>query len=752
MRDRLKNRPLCTVCLILTLLFCIGAGCGREKVVSDLRPSAAELKLKEGDHITFAGRVYQKSEKQDYQILYLKNNSIKYQQQSLKESKMIVYDEKKKNVDIGDVVSVQGELRFFEDARNPGNFDMRFYYQKQGIHVNVWADSVKKCEGSLSTTYEKIKNRLYELRLIWKRNLCDAVGDKDGNILSAIILGDKTQIDPEVKEMYQINGIGHILAISGLHLSFLGIGIYSIFRRVSGSYLTGGIAGILFLSFYILMVGTTVSSLRALIMFLFRVGADMTGRNYDSITALSFAAAAVLIWRPLSVFDGGFWLSFGAVLAIIVILPAFSELPFQGIWASVSIQLVIFPVLLYCFYEFPLYSILLNLFVIPVMSLLLFFASMGNLLCCVFFPAGRLMLRICTIILRLYELSCHLTMKLPAARVVTGQPKPWQIAVYYICLTTAVIWYIQQGKRRKKALETRKKKRKWPRLRRISLPLILLFAGTAVLMTGFGRHGNVNVTVLDVGQGDGIYIKGPRGGSYFIDGGSSDVKKAGQYRIEPFLLSQGVKRLDYVFLSHGDSDHISGIEEMIEREEVGVEIGKIVFPVHEVWDDKLDHLARKAVKKQIPIAVLEPGKGVKEEEMSLTCLSPGKDFEGEAGNEASMVMKLSYKGFDMLLTGDTEGAGEETLTEELKGTGNIEVLKAAHHGSKNSSGEEFLKETAPIYTIISAGAGNRYGHPHKETLDRLEKTGSKVYVTKDCGAITVAVKDGTFTIKKYATE
>lgn len=720
--------------------------------MSDLRPSAAELKLAKGDHITFTGRVYQKSERQDYQILYLKNNSIKYHQQSLKESKIIVYDEKKEDVNIGDVLLMQGELRFFENARNPGNFDMKLYYQRQGIHVSVWADSVKKSEDSLPTTYEKIKNGLYELRLIWKRNLRDVVGEKDGNILSAMILGDKTQMDREVKELYQINGIGHLLAISGLHLSFLGIGMYSVFRRISGSYITGGIAGILFLSLYILMVGATVSSLRALIMFLFRVGADMTGRNYDSITALSFAAVVVLIWRPLSVFDGGFWLSFGAVLAMIVILPAFSQLPFQGIWASVSIQLVIFPVLLYYFYEFPLYSILLNLAMIPMMSLLLFFGSIGNLICYIFLPGGRLMLRICKMILRLYELGCHLTMKLPAARVVTGQPKLWQVLVYYTCLLAAGIWYIQRGKKKRKAAECRKKKGKKTHFSRLSVSLLLLFVGTAVLMTGFGRHGNVTVTVLDVGQGDGIYIKGPKGGSYFIDGGSSDVKNVGQYRIEPFLLSQGVKRLDYVFLSHGDGDHLSGIEEMIEREEVGVEIGKIVFPVREVWDEKLENLARKAVKKHIPIAVLSPGKGVKEEEMSLTCLSPGKDFEGEAGNESSMVLKLSYKGFDMLLTGDTEGTGEEILTEELKGEGNIEILKAAHHGSKNSSGEEFLRETAPIYTIISAGVNNRYGHPHKETLDRLEKAGSKVYVTKDCGAITVVVKNGTFIIEKYATK
>lgn len=730
----MKNRPLCTVCLILALIICAGAGCGREKFASDLRPSAAERNLKKGDIITVTGRVYQKAEKQEYQILYLKDNSIQYHQQSLKEPKIIVYDKKKEKAGIGDTLFVQGELRFFDAARNPGNFDMRMYYRRQGIHGNVRADVVKRNRGSSPTMYERTKNRLYELRLAWKRNLCAVVGEKDGNTLSAMILGDKTEMDREVRALYQVNGIGHLLAISGLHLSFLGMGMYSLFRRVSGSYTAGGIAGTLFLACYILMTGLSVSSLRALIMFLFRVGADMTGRNYDSITALSFAAAVVLIWRPLSVFDGGFWLSFGAVLGLIVILPAFCELPLQGLWASVSIQLVIFPVLLYYFYEFPLYGVLLNLAVIPMMSFLLFGGCAGTLACDIFLPAGEGMLAVCKGILRLYEQGCHLAMKLPAARIVTGQPEPWQVVIYYLCLAAALIWHIRWGRGRRRNRKTCF----WRR----AVPLFFLFAGTAAVMGGGKSHREVTVTVLDVGQGESIFVKGPEGRCYLMDGGSSDVKNVGQYRIEPFLLSQGVRKLDYVFLSHGDSDHLSGIEEMIEREEIGVRIGKIIFPVREVWDEKLEKLAERAARHQIPIAAVKPGKGIEEGEMSLTCLLPGKELEGETGNAASMVLSLSYGGFDMLLTGDAEGAEEELLTEKIKDKGRVEVLKAAHHGSGKSSGEEFLREVSPDCTIISAGENNRYGHPHKETLDRLEKTGSKVYVTKDCGAVTVVVEDG----------
>ena len=259
-------------------------------MIKELRPSAAESYLQDKDEVLVAGRVYQKADKEKYQIIYLENNSIKYRQQSLRESRLIIYDEYKENVRIGDILTVHGKIRFFENARNPGNFDSKLYYQKQDIHANVWAESVQKREGEAYTLIEKLENELYQFRQEWKSKLCEQMGEQDGNTLSAMILGEKSQMDEELRELYQKNGIGHILAISGLHLSFIGIGMYKMLRRLTGSYPIGGVYGILFLALYILMVGLTVSAVRALTMFLFRVGADMAGRHYDAPTALSAAA------------------------------------------------------------------------------------------------------------------------------------------------------------------------------------------------------------------------------------------------------------------------------------------------------------------------------------------------------------------------------------------------------------------------------------------------------------------------------
>ena len=239
-----------------------------------------------------------------------------------------------------------------------------------------------------------------------------------------------------------------------------------------------------------------------------------------------------------------------------------------------------------------------------------------------------------------------------------------------------------------------------------------------ILITRFGEIGKLTTVVLDVGQGDGIFMRGPEGGTYLVDGGSSDVNKVGQYRLEPFLKSQGVGMLDYVLISHGDNDHMNGVGELIERQNIGVKIGTLVLPVKEVWDEALEELARKARNRGIRVVMIEPGLSIREGEMMLTCIQPGnmeiKSEDAESrqtnavpgtgstglkpGNEASMVLAVQYGEFDMLLTGDVEGEGEMQLIKQLEESYldcTWEVLKVAHHGSKNSSAKEFLRQVQP---------------------------------------------------------
>lgn len=275
------------------------------------------------------------------------------------------------------------------------------------------------------------------------------------------------------------------------------------------------------------------------------------------------------------------------------------------------------------------------------------------------------------------------------------------------------------------------------------------FLGILLFMTLFfladikshSKKGELQITMLDVGQGDGIYIKTPQGRHFFIDGGSSDVSNVGTYRIEPYLESQGVAELDYVFVSHGDSDHISGIEEMLANQEFGIRIHTIVLSNENVIDEAQYALAELASINKTKVVVMEAGDKIIEEissdkQMKVTCIAPADAFEGEIGNASSMVLDLQYGEFDMLFTGDLEKEGETAVTEsgELR---DYDVLKVGHHGSKNATSEEFLEQVKPEIALISAGKDNSYGHPALETIERLENVGCKVYSTQECGAITI---------------
>lgn len=708
-----------------------------------------------------SGQVEKKEQVSGYQVLYLRDVIVTYQNQQIRESRVILYEKSGQRFCLGNRVRAQGELAFFEEERNPGGFSQRQYYHCRGIGACIWSDRAECTEASVF----RLRESLDGLRNRWKRMFLRLTGEKDGGILSAMLLGDKRDMDAEIKELYQVNGIAHILAISGLHLSFIGLGFYRLIRRLSGSYLFGGITGMAFLLLYILMIGNSVSAVRAVIMFVIRVAADMTGRVYDGATSLAVAAVCVICWRPLSFYDVGFQLSFGAVAGMILVRPVLAEsLRGKGksggglgesLLASLCVQLVTLPPVLFHFYRWPLYSVPLNLAVIPLMSLLLTLGFAGSLLYLVWQGGGRLLLLGCRCILRFYELLCRAAVRLPGRQIALGQPELSGIALYYLCLVSAVCVLALKNRKRREAESLTEHGGKRSRRRRRKPEqscekgngkanergggrtgaLILTAAGMLALLLSCPAVNTrgLEVTFLDVGQGDGIFLRERGGLTCLIDGGSSDVSGVGKYRIEPFLKARGVRRVDYIFVTHGDADHINGLEELIRRQDMGVTIGCMVFPPRELWDETLAGLCELAGSCQVKTLEMEPGQTLGGKELVLTCLGPDPGRLTESGNAASLILDASYGELDLLFTGDVEGKGEELLTERLEKR--YDIVKVAHHGSKNSTGEAFLRRAAPELAVISAGRDNRYGHPHAETLNRLREQGAGILNTAESGAI-----------------
>ena len=788
----MKKRPLCAICILFLVIQSIRV---LFSGVEEMQPSALEKVVSYGEkQVELAGTVYRIEEKKKVTAVFLKDSTVSVADQMLNESEILVYisqneTERSTEIKIGNRAAASGEAEVFEPARNPGNFDQKTYYLRQGIHVLVWAEQFR----ILSHDKKPVRQFLSEVRGRWNELLLRHLGDYYGGTMSAILLGEKSGLDAGMKTMYQKSGISHLLAISGLHMTFLGMGIYNLLRKAGCGFTISGLTGGVLLILYSLMIGAGVSSLRALIMFMVRIGAEITGRDYDLLTSLFLSAAILCFRQPLYLTDAGFQLSYGAILGLALFSPVFSEMfgcaqvsdrkrrlerrktgriarvqskgftvllwILNGLSTSLAVNVFLLGPLLWFYFEVPPYSVFLNLIVIPVMPVAMGAGVAGSALSLMSDAAGGAVLQICGGVLRSYDQVCTWAGMLPCNRFVAGKPDaPW-IVVYYLVL--AGLWILfkyiagkreQEEEKRKSGNKISNKSRKPCRLPGCA---ILFFAAGMALVCrgGFRLPDEAQITVLDVGQGDGIHIRHDSL-NCLIDGGSSDVSSVGTYRLEPYFLSRGVDALDYVFVTHGDDDHISGVREMLENQTFGVKIRNLVMPPLEYQDEKLIELAQIAVKNGTRVTVMDPGDkittGAAEEEkgMILTCIGPESGLEVEPGNETSLVLDLSFGEFDMLFTGDVEGSGEESLISSglLR---DYDILKAAHHGSKNSGTEEFLQITAPEYAVISAGKDNRYGHPHAETLQRLNDAGCTVYSTQDNGAVMIRSDGVTMTINGF---
>jgi len=659
---------------------------------------------------------------------------------------------------VGEKIRVFGEGKAADPARNPGVFDHQLYCRAKGISGIIYADGYTGMGGKAHI----VSDSLYRIRRQLSGRLKLIALPEDAGILSAVLLGEKEDLDSAVYELYRKNGISHLLAISGLHISIVGLGIWKLFRKGGAGFWISGIFAGGFLIAYGMMVGSGPSVVRAVSMAGLSFLAAAAGRTYDLPTAMCIPALGLLLTHPYLLTQASFQLSFLAVISLVYpgrLFSARGETFFtnekfsaaaSAFFVSLSLQMVTAPVVCWHSFGIPVYGVFLNLLVIPLMTYVVLSGFIGLGLSFLSVSAGGAMLGGAHYILKLYEVVCNGIGKLPGAELVLGQPEMWKIGCYYGLVVSGAIIYERGMKIAEKFHEKKHKSKEkseesvlnlWKTRILIDRKHRLVFLCAAWLLAFFfllpSRPAGFSVTFLDVGQGDGIVLR-CASRTILVDCGSSQQKSVGEKVLVPYLRSQGVTYVDLAVMTHGDQDHINGIRYLLEHPESGIRLGGLMMP--KAGNDEIyGKMAELAKEQEIPVYYAAAGDRIENiagKGMYMECLSPEGEEKFSDRNEESLVFRVTYDRFSMMLMGDLETGGEENLVESGV-LSPVTVLKAGHHGSATSSGESFLEKLSPEITVLSYGRKNRYGHPAKEVKERLGNIGSEILETGISGAVMI---------------
>lgn len=748
--------------------------------------------------VTGEGEIYYKYVKGEQIIYYVRNATLSSDKYKITRVSLILYP----NVDAAPCrsrISFSGKLNMFKEAENEGSFDLKTHYRSMGFICAVKkADiyDVKPCSKFATDI-------MFSLRMRLKSFYKKALEGEEADIVGAIALGMKEDLSDEVQDIFSGAGLMHVMAISGLHISVVGMGIFAFLRKRGVGFLWSGITAVSMLALYGFLCGNKVSCIRAIGMFVIYIIAQILGEAYHMGRAILIMGIAQLYINPYIIHNSGFVFSYGAVLGIFFIASPLGvlydtvsknwmedQVPVRGLsflhekpwWVVCRDKLAAAFVFSYAtslctlwlvarfYYEIPTVSFLLNMLLLPLMPFLLGLALVGGFVGLRFPALGIWILKPCHYIVYLMEIVADNYRRLSMSSLIIGCPKLWQIIMYLLIIFFAVNFGRNIFKDRIRE-----------NFRTFSIRLLIM--GSAVGILFIPARQKAEIDFLSVGQGDGIYISDGRGFNVMIDGGSTSNSSMGEYVLLPFLKYKGVATIDYWFVTHCDEDHISGLKYALVE---GYKIKNVVMSEYVLRTDGFAEVVDLCKAGGVKVLYMNPGDKVisdKWAQLTLTCLGPtarSADAIGDDANARSLVLRLDYRRgkkepVSAIFTGDMDGVGESLLISELSESLDgarqsadlgstrqsvdlgsdrlldVDILKVGHHGSKYSTSEEFLDAVSPEVAVISVGKSNSYGHPHRETLERLGNCSSRpeIFRTDEWGQVKVLLDKGGMAIKEF---
>ena len=636
--------------------------------------------------------------------------------------------------DYGDQLQLTGKILSPRGERNPGEFDYQFFLATHGTYGIMNISHAEDVAVTPSIYQKSAGHLIYQIKKKFYRSLNDLYQGQPRALIAALLLGERGEISPELKDAFVKGGVIHALAISGLHIGYIGMIFFGLFSLLRFNYPARIIAVIVSVFLYDLLIGFEPPIVRAsLMMGLFLFG-RLFQRQTDFLNIISTAALIIVLINPQELFQASFQLSFGAIMSIVYLyqrlkilfdkLPLFCKLTQSKIGdylgslflVTLSAQLGTLPIVAYYFHRFSLSAFVLNLIVIPLVGIVIALGFATLIFSLFSVTLAQFYANTNTVCL---EFMIRVLEKASAIRfssIEIGMFGLVAILMYYLLLW--IILNLEKTACRKALVFT------------VLIGAIILAWKPIV---GSGRW--MEVIFFDVGQGDAALITFPDGKNLLIDAGPQlEDFDAGQYFLLPYLQRERIDQINTVVLSHSDNDHIGGMATLFRNVRVDQVIDNGMYQASSICStyqfvvDSL-HIPRQNAQSEFRLKNFEHA--------GVFILHPGKAFRESHDhdiNNCSIVMKIVYGQRSFLFPGDIGEEAERVLLN-YKELLRADVLKMAHHGSRTSSSSAWLKMVQPEYAVISIGKNNKFNFPSPAVLKRLGELGIQALRTDLNGAI-----------------
>ena len=698
--------------------------------------------------VSFIGRVIDQSEDEN-KWSTLKTDALISDSGTLHEISMNVrlyLPDKAIKILMGDSLLVRGEISFPTGKRNPGGFDLKKHYHSNYITAFLSRNGISSIKLLSRSEHQYYISRIVNnIRYSLHERLSLLVSPESSPIAKSLLLGNKNSIDDELKDKFRNTGVIHILVISGLHVSFI-VGILyiigSLFRLKRNHLVYFILSGIIL---YASIVGWRTPITRAVIMASALLIGTISERRAVALNTLGIAAIIILLIKPDEIYQPGFHLSFLIVSSILFFNKKLLEnipnpapinfinrkirwfLPF--LLMTTAANLMSIPLTAYHFSMITPFSLIINIIAVPLAGILVSLGFTMMAFSYIYLPIGivlgstfDLLTKILLTILSFFSERSNMVISIP------------EFPIWMLILLISLIFslgYLNSSSGRF----------------RFILLILLIMNGL-----GWSRslsYKGAEVTFLDVGQGDAAYIEDSFGKNIIIDSGQSNFwSDAGRYVIGPFLRSKGINTIDYLLLTHQDSDHTGGAIYILEN----FNIDTLITSSSDSGSSTYLKVLAVARRMNVPRKKTKMGETIKLGSYStINILHPPSNNVtsfSNSNNNSSIVFKYNYGESSILFTGDIESPVENKLVDSgynLKS----QILKVPHHGSSSSSTNLFIDAVSPKEAIISAGRHNLFGHPTEEVTNRYIESSITLRRTDSDKAIVMRADGNTIENQKW---